>query len=480
MSNETSLPPHSRNQVVMQTPSLIAVLLVLSAGFSYLNYRLLKLPTTIGLMALSLVFSVAVVAVGQVFPGIENAAAAIVRQLDLSKALLQGMLGFLLFAACLHIELSDLAQFKVTITTLATVGVLLSTAVVGVLTWCLLSLLGIHGQFIYCLLFGALISPTDPIAVLGLIHQAGAPKSLQVQIMGESLFNDGVGVVVFMGLLGIATGSHGFDPEYLAILSLREVAGGVLFGLAVGWLVYQLLKSVDNYQVEILLSLALVAGGYALADALQAVWTDAMVVAGLLIGNHGRKFAMSATTTQHLDLFWELIDGVLNAVLFVLLGLEVLVLKFNGKHLAAGLLTIPVVLAARWLSVGLPVWGLSPLAVVRPPSGANPDVGRLARRHLGGDGAVSAGPGSRDGRAGATGNFGHDVRGRGVLHPGARDDAGPAIAPLAARESEATTGPRNRIANAAVACSSRKPSRTSGQPHHGDDWPPTASSRANV
>jgi monovalent cation:H+ antiporter, CPA1 family len=270
------------------------------------------------------------------------------------------MLGFLLFAGALHLELSDLARFKVTITVLATVGVMLSTIVVGALAWCVLSLLGIPGRFVYCLLFGALISPTDPIAVLGLIHQAGAPKSLQIQIIGESLFNDGVGVVVFLGLLGIATGQHGLDPEYLAILLVREVAGGELFGLAAGLLVYQMLKSVDNYQVEILLSLALVAGGYTLADALLVSGPIAMVVAGLLIGNHGRKFAMSSTTIQNLDLFWELIDGVLNAVLFVILGLEVLVLKFNGKQLAATLMIIPIVLAARWLSVALPILALSP------------------------------------------------------------------------------------------------------------------------
>jgi CPA1 family monovalent cation:H+ antiporter len=343
----------------MQIFSLIAILLVLSAAFSYLNYRFLKLPTTIGLMALTLVFSVAVIAVGQLFPAVEAQAAAVVRQVDLGRALLHGMLGFLLFAGALHLELADLARFKVTIITLATVGVVLSTVFVGSLAWCLLGLLGIEARFIYCLLFGALISPTDPIAVLGLIHQAGAPKSLQIQIIGESLFNDGIGVVVFLALLGIATGRHGLESEYLTALLLREVAGGVLFGLTVGWLVYRLLKSVDNYQVEILLSLALVAGGYALADALQLSGPLAMVVAGLLIGNHGRKFAMSATTIQHIDLFWELVDGVLNAVLFVMLGLEVLVLKLNGKQLIAGLMMIPIVLAARWLSVGLPLAALS-------------------------------------------------------------------------------------------------------------------------
>ncbi len=227
------------------------------------------------------------------------------------------------------------------------------------MTWCVLSLLGIEMRLVYCLLFGALISPTDPIAVLGLIKQIGVPKTLEVQIAGESLFNDGIGVVVFLGLLGIATGEqHGIEPGHLAVLFVREAVGGALFGFAIGLLVYGMLKSVDNYQVEILLSLGLVAGGYALADAMHLSGPIAMVVAGLLIGNHGRSFAMSRKTVEHLDLFWELIDEILNAVLFVVLGLEVLVVTFSGKYLAAGLLAIPVVLLARLVSVGLPIWVL--------------------------------------------------------------------------------------------------------------------------
>ncbi len=342
----------------MQPFQLVAVLLVLAAGFSYLNYRLLRLPTTIGLMALTLLSSVAVVAVGQVFPVAERQAAAFVRRLDLSEALLHGMLGFLLFAGALHINLNDLASRKLAILALATFGVLLSTGIVGGLTWCVLSGLGMETRFIYCLLFGALISPTDPIAVLGLIKQIGVPRSLEVLIAGESLFNDGVGVVVFLGLLGVATGEHGFEPGHFGVLFLREAVGGAAFGLAVGLLVYWLLKSVDDYQVEILLSLALVAGGFALANALHLSGPIAMVVAGLLIGNQGRQFAMSPRTVEHLNLFWELIDDILNAVLFVVLGLEVLVVTFTGTYLAAGLLVIPVVLLARLVSVSLPIWGL--------------------------------------------------------------------------------------------------------------------------
>jgi CPA1 family monovalent cation:H+ antiporter len=266
------------------------------------------------------------------------------------------MLGFLLFAGALHIDLGDLARQKVAITVLATVGVVLSTVLIGGLTWILFAQLGIPVPFVYCLLFGALISPTDPIAVLALLKQLKAPKALEVTIAGESLFNDGVGVVLFLGLLEVTIGGHGFDPARLALLFLRESVGGTVFGLAAGYLVYRMLKSVDNYHVEILLSLALVSGGYALANALHLSGPIAMVVAGLIIGNHGRLFALSPTTVHNLDLFWELIEDVLNAVLFVLLGLEVLIVTFTSRFLAAGVLAVPIVLLARLGSAGLPVW----------------------------------------------------------------------------------------------------------------------------
>ena len=232
---------------------------------------------------------------------------------------------------------------------------LLSTVVVGGLTWGLLALIGLPMRFLDCLLFGALISPTDPIAVLGLLKRVGVPKALEVQIAGESLFNDGVGVVVFTGLLGVASGLHRPDLGHVALLFVQETVGGALFGLVVGLLVFLMLRSVDDYKVEILLSLALVAGGYALADAWHLSGPIAMVVAGLMIGNHGRSFAMSATTNERLDQFWELIDEILNAVLFVLIGLEVLALTFTARNLVAGLLVIPIVLAARLISVGLPI-----------------------------------------------------------------------------------------------------------------------------
>ena len=335
---------------------LIAALLVMAAGLSYLNYRLLKLPNTVGLMALTLLASVAVLALGRVAPQIRVQAREFIARIPFDQTLLHGMLGFLLFAGAIHLDLSELTRHKIAIAVLATVGVLLSTAIVGSLSWLVLFLLGIPIPMIYCLLFGALISPTDPIAVLALLKKIGAPRPLEIKIAGESLFNDGVGVVVFVGLLEIATEQHGFDPGHLGMLFLREAVGGAVFGLAAGLLAYGLLRSVDNYQVEILVSLALVAGGYALADALHLSGPIAMVVAGLLVGNQGRSFAMSPTTAHNLDLFWELIDEILNAVLFVLLGLELLVLTFTDKLLLAGLLAIPIVLLARFLSVSIPIW----------------------------------------------------------------------------------------------------------------------------
>ncbi len=334
---------------------LIAVLISLSALFSYINVRWIKLPTTIGLMVISLVFSLSLIVVGLVYPGLEQRAEAIIASVDFSETLMHCLLGFLLFAGALHINLEDLAKQKLVIATLASVGVLTSTFLVAGMVWASLWVLGIELRWIYCLLFGALISPTDPIAVLAILKNAGAPKDLETKIAGESLFNDGVGVVIFLGLWEIATGEHGFDPGHLTTLFFQEAVGGALFGLAIGYLGYRMLKSVDNYSVEVLISLAVAAGGYALANAWHLSGPIAMVVAGLLIGNHGRTWAMSPKTIEHLDTFWELVDEILNAVLFVLIGLEVLILTFTGRFLAAGLLAIPVVLLARLISVGGPL-----------------------------------------------------------------------------------------------------------------------------
>jgi len=334
---------------------IAAILITLAALFSYFNERYVGMPTTIGLMFISLVISLGLIGMANIGLDVESRAESILREIDFSELLLHGMLGFLLFAGALHVNLGDLLQQKWIISSLATAGVMTSTLIVAALTWILLRSLGLDLPFIYCLLFGALISPTDPIAVLGILKSANAPKSLETKITGESLFNDGVGVVVFIVLLDIVRGGHEIDAAQVLLFFLQEVVGGAVFGLATGFLVYWMLKSVDNYPVEILLTMALVIGTYALAETLHLSAPIAVVVAGLLIGNQGRALAMSEKTCEHLDSFWELVDEILNAVLFVLIGLEILVLQFNLSYLLAGLAAIPLVLAARWVSVGIPI-----------------------------------------------------------------------------------------------------------------------------
>jgi CPA1 family monovalent cation:H+ antiporter len=335
---------------------IIAILLTISAVFSFINYRFLKLPTTIGLMLIALVFSLFLIIAGKFIPGSNQWALDLLLEVDFDETLLHGMLSFLLFAGALHVNLGDLRQQYRVIGGLATAGVVISTLVVGGLSWFTLNLLGIQLSFIGCLLFGALISPTDPIAVLGILKTINTPKSLETKIAGESLFNDGVGVVLFLVLLNIATsGYQEVSAREIGLLFMQETLGGAALGYALGWMTYWLLKNVDNYQVEVLITLALVTGGYALAEGLHLSAPIAIVVAGLLIGNHGRSFAMSAKTREHLDGFWELVDEILNAVLFVLIGLEVMVLNSTGLELLAGLLAVPIVLVARLVSVAIPI-----------------------------------------------------------------------------------------------------------------------------
>jgi len=335
-----------------------AVLITLAALFNYLNYRYLKLPTTIGIMAMALVLSLVVIAVGKVNAPVHDMAVGVLAGIDFNKALMHGMLGLLLFAGALHIDLGDLSEQSGVIAVLATLGVCVSTVLIGLATWFVLPLIGLEVHLIHCMLFGALISPTDPIAVLGVLKTLGAPKELETKIAGESLFNDGVGVVVFLGILGIA----GLDPSHdvnsvgsVVGLFVQEAIGGAVFGLVAGGLAFYLLRSVDDYQVEVLISLALVMGGYTLAMALHLSGPIAMVVAGLLIGNQGRAHAMSAHTRKHLDTFWELVDEILNAILFVLIGLEMMILTITGRTLLAGALAIVISLAARFIAVGVPL-----------------------------------------------------------------------------------------------------------------------------
>lgn len=332
----------------------ITILVCLSAGFSYLNHRYIKLPVTIGLMAIALAMSLVLLFLGKLGYGIESQARSFVQSIDFGEALLHGMLSFLLFAGALHVNLDDLLEQKWFIGTLACGGVLVSTAIVGSLTYLGLEWLGHPVPLIAAFLFGALISPTDPIAVLGILKKANAPKRLEIKITGESLFNDGVGVAVFLVLLAMAESGR-VTPGDVGWLLLQEAVGGILLGLVLGYGAYLMLKSIDQHNVEILITLALVMGGYAVADVLHTSGPIAVVVAGLLIGNQGRHLAMSDTTREYLDTFWELIDELLNAILFVLIGLEVLVLSFRDEYLFAGLLAIPLVLFARFISVSLPV-----------------------------------------------------------------------------------------------------------------------------
>lgn len=334
---------------------IIAVLITLSALFSYINFKLFKLPSTIGLMTIALVFSLGLNIAGTIWPEVISSANSFLERVDFNKTLLHGMLAFLLFAGALHVNINQLSKQKFVVAVLALLGTLVSTFIVGLLIYWLLHIFSIQLSFIYCLLFGALISPTDPIAVMSILKALDTPKDLEIKITGESLFNDGVGVVLFLGILEIASGTHEISVSHLLVLFVTEVIGGVFFGLVTGYITYRMLKSIDNYQVEILISLALVMGGYALGERIHISAPIAMVVAGLLIGNHGRAFAMSNKTREHLDTFWELIDEILNAVLFVLIGLEVLVLTINKHYLMAGVIAIPVVILARWISIAIPL-----------------------------------------------------------------------------------------------------------------------------
>ena len=337
-----------------------AVCLVVTALLAYLNVRFIGLPMAIGTMAASLALSLSLVALDPsgLARSVRQYEEALLRSIDFSNVLMQGMLSMLLFAGALHVDLQQLKIHRWPVAVLAVLGTTLSTLAVGFGMWAALPLLGLNLPLIHCLLFGALISPTDPIAVMGILKSARAPKELELVIAGESLFNDGVGVVIFALLLDmLASGIAPTANEALRLL-LREAGGGVLYGLVLGYVTFRLLKSVDNYEVEVMLTLAAVTGGYLLASKLHVSGPLAMVVVGLMVGNQGRALAMSDTTRRYLDMFWELLDQILNAVLFVLMGMEVLLVTFGVGELAATALAVAVTLLARALIVGLPAAAL--------------------------------------------------------------------------------------------------------------------------
>jgi CPA1 family monovalent cation:H+ antiporter len=385
---------------------IAAICLVVTALLAYLNHRFVGMPPAIGVMAGSLALSLALTGLDAmgVAHGLLQYERSMLRTIDFSDVLMQGMLSLLLFAGALHVDLGKLEADRRAVGALAVLGTLLSTLVVGSGMWLVLPLAGLHLSLMYCLLFGALISPTDPIAVMGILRSAGVPKDLELVITGESLFNDGVGVVVFSLLLGVlASGLAPTAGQGMRFL-LQEAGGGLLFGLVLGHGTFRLLKSVDNYQVEVLLTLAAVMGGYALARQLHVSGPLAMVVVGLMVGNEGRALAMSRTVRRHLDMFWELLAAMLNAVLFVLIGMQVLLVVFSLGELVAAVLALAVTLLARLLTVGLPV-------AVRLLEGVG--LGRSARWDRGGARPVAAR------RAGARDRRRADLLHRRVLDPGA-------------------------------------------------------------
>lgn len=340
---------------------ILAVLLGLSALFGYLNHRFIALPHTIGLMVIALVASCGVLALDMVWPnlGVGPTVRDMIKGIDFYETLMEGFLSALLFAGAVHVDLSKIAQRKWAIGLMASVGVLTSTFLVGGAIWFVSEKLGTPLPFIWALVFGALISPTDPVAVLSILKRVRVPPLIEAKITGESLFNDGVAVVVFSILLAIATGSggHGQDIGALDVvqLFLLEALGGALLGALFGFVAFAMIRTVDAYDLEVLITLALVTGVYAAALHLHVSGPIAVVIAGLLIGNYGAQFAMSDKSREHIFQFWELTDELLNSVLFLLIGLEVLVIAETIDSVWLELAAIPIVLLARWISVSIPI-----------------------------------------------------------------------------------------------------------------------------
>lgn len=338
----------------MEIFHLFSALISISAIFAYINFRYLKLPNAIGLMLVSLVFSLLLLLSGSFFAPLKILISEQLEQISFSELLLEVMLSFMLFAGAIHIKINDLKSEKLSILLFSTISVIISTFIVGFAAFYVLNFFEIQISLISCLLFGALISPTDPIAVLSILKTAGIPKSLETKIAGESLFNDGVAVVVFMTILQLTKPGADLSLMSVTLLFGQEALGGIILGAAIGWLGYKLIASIDNYQVEVLITLAVVMGGYTLAHFVHVSGPLAMVVAGLITGNHGKSFGMSEITANYIDKFWELIDEILNALLFVLIGLELLIIQTNKTVLTVAFVFIGLVLLTRYISVYIP------------------------------------------------------------------------------------------------------------------------------
>ena len=339
-----------------------AILIVLAAALGYLNYRFLKLPSSIGLTIMGAIASLIVVGLDGLFPGagLGHDIVGFIAGIDFHTTLMEGMLSFLLFAGALHVDWQEMARGRWPILVLSTIGVALSTVLVGSGFLFLSRLVGFELPAIWCFVFGALISPTDPVSVMGVLKRANVSPALEATVAGESLFNDGVGVVIFTILLSSAMSGEPFSIAHAAELFAVEAGGGVALGLAIGWIAFRAIRSIDEYKVEVLISLAVVMGGYAVARPLHASGPVAMAVAGLIIGNAGVAHAMSETTRDYLHKFWDLIDDILNTVLFLLIGLEVVTIPGDLRLLVLGLAAIPLALACRAVSVVLPLRAIRP------------------------------------------------------------------------------------------------------------------------
>ncbi|MGH1480207.1 MAG: cation:proton antiporter [Geminicoccales bacterium] len=339
-----------------------AVLVVVAAVLGYINYLFFRMPQTIGLTVMGAVASLLMILLDRAVPvlGLGDAVRSFLGNIEFDDVLLNAMLSFLLFAGALHINLEVLLTRRWAVLAMALFGVIISTFVVGLGFKGLTMLLGVEVPMVWCLVFGALISPTDPVAVLGILKSARVPPELEAKIGGESLFNDGVGVVVFSICLAAAVGESEFSIGHALELFVVEAFGGALLGLVTGWIGYKSMKAIDEHNLEVLISLAVVMGGYALALRLHVAGPIAMAIAGLLIGNYGTRFAMSDRTRQHLTSFWSLVDEILNSVLFLLIGMEIAAIVLDQTYIVAGLIAIPLVLFARFLAVGVPFSLLKP------------------------------------------------------------------------------------------------------------------------
>ena len=351
-----------------------ALILVCVSIFGFLNHRYLKLPLTVGLVIIALFTGLAVMFLDVILPslGVSQTLKNWLDQIDFNRTLMNGMLSFLLFAGALHVDLNSLMKAKIHVSVLATAGVMISTLINGTCFYYFAQLFGFNIEYLYCLIFGVIVSPTDPVAVMALLKRLKVPKRLEAMIGGESLFNDGVAVVIFSVLLtiafGSATGQEAGSMDANAVLGLfvKEAFGGALLGIVSGYLTYLLLRKVDDYVIEVIATLALVMGAYSIALNLHISGPIAMVVAGVFIGNTGRQFAMSEKSREHVTDFWHLIDEILNAALFVLIGFEVIVLSSSMDVITLSIIAVVVAVLARFSAVSIPLQFLNPIVAKEP------------------------------------------------------------------------------------------------------------------